>query len=154
MVTAEILKFFRPVSPVVGMFVPRVEGDREDTDITGNDKGISGNALNHGTVNTEIIFFSGLPGILLKAADDMDFRNDRSGIKEKLWAETDTVTYGLFRRVVKKLNRPLIIEFRGKGDQPAFRVPEDGQAGEEEDLPCFPDLRFLGALLRAMLMIP
>ncbi|EAO8184141.1 hypothetical protein AHV57_26185 [Salmonella enterica] len=53
-----------------------------------------------------------------------------TGIEEKLWAETDTVMYGLLRRVVKKFNRLLLIKFRGKGDKPAFRVLIQGTAGE------------------------
>lgn len=103
MVTAEILIFFRPVSPVVGMFVPGDEGDREDTNIAGNDKGIRGNTLNHGSVNTEVIFFRGLPGILLKAADDMDFRNNRPGIKEKLPLSLNMINP---RRVDRLINHP------------------------------------------------
>lgn len=102
MAQEDILIFLRPVSPVVGMFIPRVEGNGKESDITGNNKCISGHALNHGAINTEVIFFSSLTGVLLKTTDNMDFRNSRSGIEEKLWAETDTVMYGLFRRVVKK----------------------------------------------------
>ncbi|EAB6034306.1 hypothetical protein D6S17_26705 [Salmonella enterica subsp. enterica serovar Java] len=122
MTQEDILIFLRPVSPVVGMFIPRPEGNEKESDITGNNKFISGHALNHGTINTEVIFFSSLTGIVLKTTDNMDFRNSRLGIEEKLWAETDTVTYGLFRRVVKKFNRLFIIRFRGKGNKPAFGV--------------------------------
>ncbi|ECU9163949.1 hypothetical protein CFSAN000599_26200 [Salmonella enterica subsp. enterica serovar Newport str. CFSAN000599] len=124
MFQVEIIIFLRPVSPVVGMFVPRVDGDRENTKLTGYDEDISGKAFSHGAINTEIIFFSSLTGILLKTTDNIDVRNLRPGIKEKLGTKTDTVIYGLFRCVVKKLNGVFIIGFRRNGDQPAFRVPE------------------------------
>ncbi|ECK8874301.1 hypothetical protein P7V88_004245 [Salmonella enterica] len=114
MAQEDILIFLRPVSPVVGMFILRAAGNGKESDITGNNKCISGYALNHGAINTEVIFFSSLTGVLLKTTDNMDFRNSRPGIEEKLWTETDTVMYGLFRRVVKKFNRLLLTNSGGR----------------------------------------
>lgn len=91
------------VGPVVGGFVPRVEGDRDYLQICAGHELIQGHAFGYRAINAVISGFIRLSGILLKAADNRDLWRIKLRVEEILRAEADAVLYGFCRRLVEEL---------------------------------------------------